>query len=84
MDSVSTGGGGANLDKALVLTDTSATVANMVELFGGNEKDPAATPQKNAHKKKLKGVDGEAVESGTSTEVTAGSATPLEGDHRKQ
>ena len=70
----------------------SVTVAVKVNLFegeiDGEEKSPSlsvsGTPQKNANRKKLRGIDGQAVDSNPNITVNSGSATPLEGDRQDQ
>ena len=50
----------------------------------GRTRTPHCTPQKSANRKKLRGRDGQAVDSNKSSANDLGSATPLEGDRREQ
>ena len=80
---------GENIDHqgAIVPVGGANSVANIVGKFdGGSSSDPLTTPQKNANKKKLKGVDGEAVDKSVSSmgDNSNISAASLEGDRRVQ
>lgn len=76
----------SQVDKSL----ESATVAEKVNMFEGEMDEDAlnpmhsGTPQKNANREKLRGIDGQAVDSNTSIPHELGSATPFEGDRREQ
>lgn len=67
-----------------------ATVAEKVNMFEGeegsedNNQNLSNTPQKNANKKKLRGVDEGAVEGNVENANIMGSAAPLEGDRWEQ
>lgn len=68
----------------------TVTNAEKINLFegevDGEDKNPTltGTPQKNTNRKKLRGRDGQAVDSNKSSANDLGSATPLEGDRREQ
>lgn len=70
-----------------MLAGKGPAVADMVQQFDGisNSSDLLSTPQKNANKKKLRGIDGVAVVD-RAMEITEDdtSAAPLEGDRREQ
>lgn len=68
----------------------SATVVEKVNMFEGDMEEDERnttlvdTPQKNANRKRLKGREGQAVNSNQNLTNETGSATPLEGDRREQ
>jgi hypothetical protein len=67
---------------AMVLVDGKNKVASMIGMFDDGKGDhPGVSPQKNANKKKLKGVDGGAVDN--SNVVLNGSAAS-QGDGRQE
>jgi hypothetical protein len=66
----------------MVLVDGKTKVASMIGMFDDGKGDhPGVSPQKNANKKKLKGVDGGAVDN--SNVVLNGSAAS-QGDGRQE
>lgn len=70
---------------ALVLVDVSSKVAEIVDLFDGNNgSEPASTPHESANKKKQKGSDGLALDSTVSTVNAPGSVIPREEEVREK
>lgn len=72
---------------AIVLAGKGPAVADMVQQFDviSNSSDLLSTPQKNANKKKLRGIDGVAVDE-RAMEITEDdtSAASLVGDRQEQ
>jgi hypothetical protein len=69
----------------IVVVNGNSKVANMIGMFDdGKGTLPGASPQKNANKKKLKGGDGEAVDSTNISDMVNVSAASFEDDRREQ
>ena len=77
--------GGSNTLALVPSTAKTTNVAEMVDQFEGETLpgitlEVASTPQKNANRKKYKGVDGEAIDSSEGQQTNEISTSSREGD----